>query len=234
MITVKEAREKALHFLSEQGLEREFLENVSIKLDDAEKLINISRHKQPQKILEVGTFVGVSTAVLGLCLPETKIVCIDADFPVELQNILCVKQFKIDNQKTNLYFVEKVLLYLKILTKFTLKRGFFSCFFPNEKDLNKVVNYGIKPEDRKIIGPEVCEKYGPFDLGFLDGNHRKEAVKQDLTLLSSYIRPGGEIVLHDVGLDYWGQEVRQGVEQFFKEHPQKKFRIEGEIGLISV
>lgn len=234
MITVKEAREKALHFLSEQGLEREFLENVSIKLDDAEKLINISRHKQPQKILEVSTFVEVSTAVLGLCLAETKIVCIDADFPVELQNILCVKQFKIDNQKTNLYFVEKVLLYLKILTKFTLKRGFFSCFFPNEKDLNKVVNYGIKPEDRKIIGPEVCEKYGPFDLGFLDGNHRKEAVKQDLTLLSSYIRPGGEIVLHDVGLDYWGQEVRQGVEQFLKEHPQKKFRIEGEIGFISV
>ncbi|MDE5097643.1 MAG: hypothetical protein O4861_04570 [Trichodesmium sp. St16_bin4-tuft] len=40
MITVKEAREKALHFLSEQGLDREFIENVSVKLDDAEKLIN--------------------------------------------------------------------------------------------------------------------------------------------------------------------------------------------------
>lgn len=37
-----------------------------------------------------------------------------------------------------------------------------------------------------------------------------------------------------MGLDYWGQEVRQGVEQFLKEHPQKEFRIEGEIGLISV
>ncbi|MCL2934158.1 MAG: hypothetical protein MGG11_18520 [Trichodesmium sp. MAG_R03] len=79
---MKEAREKALSFLSEEGLEREFIENMSIKLDDAEKLINISCHKQPQKILEIGTFVGVSTAVLGLCLPETEIVCIDADFPV--------------------------------------------------------------------------------------------------------------------------------------------------------
>ena len=83
------------------------------------------------------------------------------------------------------------------------------------------MNYGIVPEDRKIIGPEVCEKYRPFDMAFLDGDHRKEAVKQDLILLSSYIRPGGGIVLHDVGLDYWGQEVRQGVEQFLKEHPQK-------------
>ncbi|MDJ0519786.1 MAG: class I SAM-dependent methyltransferase [Trichodesmium sp. MO_231.B1] len=234
MITVKEAREKALSFLSKQGLEREFIENVSVKLDDAEKLINISRKKQPQKILEIGTFVGVSTAVLGLCLPETKIVCIDADLPVTLQNILCVKKFEINNEKTNLYFVEKVLQQLEILTRFTLKRGFFSCCFPNKEDLDQVVNYGIKPEDREIIGPKVCEKYGPFDMAFLDADHRKEAVKQDLILLSRYIRPGGAIVLHDVGLDYWGQEVRQGVEQFLKEYPQKEFRIEGEIGFISI
>ena len=133
MITVKEAREKALHFLSEQGLDREFIENVSVKLDDAEKLINISRHKQPKKILEIGTFVGVSTAILELCLAETEIICIDADFPVELQNILWVKEFEIDNQKTNLYFVERVLLHLKIFTRFTLKRGFFLVVFPMKK-----------------------------------------------------------------------------------------------------
>ncbi len=51
MITVKEVREKALSFLREQGLEREFIEHVLVKVDDAEKLINISRQKQPQKIL---------------------------------------------------------------------------------------------------------------------------------------------------------------------------------------
>lgn len=39
------------------------------------------------------------------------------------------------------------------------------------------MNYGIKFEDRKIIGLEVCEKYGLFDLGFLDGNYWKEVVK---------------------------------------------------------
>lgn len=77
MITVIEAREKALSFLSKQGLERAFIENVSVKLDDPEKLINISRQKQHQKILEIGTFVGVSSAALGLCLPESEIVCID-------------------------------------------------------------------------------------------------------------------------------------------------------------
>lgn len=121
-----------------------------------------------------------------------------------------------------------------IFTRFTLHRGFFSCCFPNKEDLDKVVNYGIKPEDREIIGPEVCEKYGQFDLAFLDGDHRKEAVKQDLILISRYIRPGGMIVLHDVGLDYWGQQVRQGVEQFLTENPQTEFPIEGEIGFISI
>ncbi|MGD1703025.1 hypothetical protein [Dapis sp. BLCC M229] len=50
------------------------------------------------------------------------------------------------------------------------------------------MNYGIKLEDREIIGLEICEKYRPFDIAFLDGDHRKEAVKQDLILLSRYIR----------------------------------------------
>jgi hypothetical protein len=37
-----------------------------------------------------------------------------------------------------------------------------------------------------------------------------------------------------MGLNYWGQEVRQGVKKFFKQHPQKEFPIEGDIGLISL
>ena len=59
-------------------------------------------------------------------------------------------------------------------------------------------------------------------------------LKKNIKLLSSYIRPGGRIVLHDMGLNYWGQEVRQGVKKFFKQHPQKEFPIEGDIGLISL
>lgn len=235
MITAKEAREQALSFLSRQGLEREFIENVSLKLDDAEKLIDFSSQKNPKKILEIGTFVGVSTAVLGLCLPEAKIVCVDADFPVELQNLLCLKQFEIKNhQQTNLDFVEQVVKHFGMLKRFTLKRGFFSGCLANKQELDKVVNYGIKLEDREIIGREVCEEYGPFDLAFLDGDHRTEAVKQDLMLLSGYIKPGGAIVLHDVGLDYWGREVRRGVEEFLQEHPQKEFKIEGEIGFLLI
>ena len=70
-------------------------------------------------------------------------------------------------------------------------------------------------------------------MAFLDADHRKEAVKQDLMLLSSFIKPGGAIALDDVGSDYWGQQVRQGVEQFLEKNPQKGLTIEGEIGLIS-
>ncbi len=166
-------------------------------------------------------------------MPETQIVCVDADFPVEFQNVLCRKQFEIKNhQETNLYFVEQLLKHLGILQRFTLKRGFFSCCLANKEELDKVANYGIKREG--IIGGEVGEEYGPFDLAFLDADHRKEAVKQDLTLLSGYVKSGGAIVLDDMGWDYWGQEVRQGVEEFLQEHPQKQFKIEGEIGFISI
>ncbi|NES70970.1 MAG: hypothetical protein F6K24_40055 [Okeania sp. SIO2D1] len=74
-----------------------------------------------------------------MCLPESKIVCVDADLLVELLNLLCVKQFEIKNQQTHLYFVEKVLKHFDILTRFTLKRGFFSCGFPHKEDLDKVL-----------------------------------------------------------------------------------------------
>ncbi len=39
MITPKEARERALSFLARQELEREFLENVSLTVARAEKLM---------------------------------------------------------------------------------------------------------------------------------------------------------------------------------------------------
>ena len=78
-------------------------------------------------------------------------------FSVELQNLLCVKHFEIKNQQTNLYFVEKTLKHLGIFSRFTLKRGFFSCGFPVKEDLEKVVNYGIKLEDWEIVGPEVFD-----------------------------------------------------------------------------
>ena len=184
-------------------------------------------------MLEIGTFVGVSSTVLGLCIPEAQIICIDSNLPVEAQNFLCLKQFDIEaNKLTNLYFVDKLINYFGIARRYSLNGGFFSCCFPNEEDRQKLKNKSVEIQETKIIGKDVCEKYAPFDVVFLDADHRKVAVTNDLKLLFPYVADNGIIVLHDVGLDFWGQEVRAGVENFLHEYPQCKFEIQGEIGFI--
>ncbi len=232
MIKPEKAREQALSFLTEQGLEREFLENASLKSDDAKELISIIKEYNPQKILEIGTFVGVSSAVLGLCVPQAQIVCIDSDLPVEAQDCLCLRKFKISNKLTNLDFVAKLINYLGIAERFALHRGYFSCCFPHEEDRQKLINNGINIQTREIIGQGICEKYGPFEVVFLDADHRKAAVKSDLKLLFPYVVSGGSIILHDVGSDYWGEQVRGAVQDFLAEYQHSQFQIRGEIGFI--
>ena len=232
MIKPEEAREQALSFLSQQGLEYKFIENASLKIDDAKELIRLIKAQNPQKILEIGTFVGVSSAVLGLCVPDAQIVCIDSDLPVKAQNFLCLQKFNISNQSTNLDFVAKLINYLGIAERFTLHGGYFSCCFPEEEDRQTLTNNGIEIQTSEIIGQRICEEYGPFEVVFLDADHRTPAVKSDLELLFPYVVSGGIIILHDVGLDYWGEQVRSAVQEFLEQYPESKFHLRGDIGFI--
>ena len=234
MVAPEAAREQAISWLAEQGLDRGFVDNASLKVEDAKTIARVAREQNPQNVLEIGTFVGVSTAVLGLCLPQARIVCIDADLPAIAQNILCLRKFEISDRRTNLEFVAGVLEHFGIAERFTLNRGFFSCCFPEEKDRRQLAEAGIEVSSSDIIGRQIVEKYGSFDVAFLDADHHQAAVKSDLTLLYPYIVPGGTIILHDAGLDYWGEQVRAAVQEFLAEHPEVAFRIEGDVGIISV
>ena len=227
----QDARLLALAFLEQEGLNREFVENASLKPDDADILVSFCGSNTPKMILEIGTFVGVSSVVLGLCFPESKIVCIDPGLPTGLMNGLCVKQFDIPNYtRTMLEFVEAGLVNAGVRDRFQLHQGFFSCCFPHPDDRQQVIDYGINLDDYSTIGREVCEEYGPFDAIFLDADHRTEAVFQDLLLLHSYLTPEGAIVLHDMGEDFWGTQVREAVDRFLTEHPQFRLERQGELG----
>ncbi|MEC4984755.1 MAG: class I SAM-dependent methyltransferase [Oscillatoria sp. PMC 1068.18] len=232
MLDPEVAYQQALAILTKKELNREFVANASLKINDAQELIALARAKKPTKILEIGIFVGVSSAILGLCLPETEIVSIDPGLPVEIQDVLAVKKFQIHEQRSNLYFVSELLKDLNIIDRFTLKKGFFSCCFPHQEDREKVKNYGINLDENQIIGEQICEQYQPFDLVFLDADHRTSAVASDLKLVYPYLAPGGIIILHDVGLDYWGKQVRAGVEKFLAENAQVKFESRGEVGYL--
>ncbi|MDJ1178091.1 class I SAM-dependent methyltransferase [Roseofilum sp. BLCC_M91] len=234
-ISPQEARQLAISFLAQQGLNREFVENASLKPDDAEILVQFCPHERPEKILEVGTFVGVSSVVLGLCFPDSEMICVDPGLPTGLMNGLCVRKFEIpDYQQTMLSFVEAALTHVGVRHRFKIYQGFFSCCFPDAGDRQKVADYGVNLNDYALIGPEVCQTHGPFNAIFLDADHHTEAVLSDLLLLSSYIAPDGVIILHDMGEDFWGQQVREGVHQFLRVHPEFSLEQQGDLGKLHI
>src|SRR5262245_41018490 len=54
--------------------------------NDATDLIELVRHYQPKHILEIGTFVGLSTMLIALVSSEgARITSIDPGFPLEVE-----------------------------------------------------------------------------------------------------------------------------------------------------
>ncbi|MDJ1174974.1 class I SAM-dependent methyltransferase [Roseofilum capinflatum] len=227
----QEARQLALAFLDQAGLNREFVENASLKPDDAEILVQLCPHKRPEKILEVGTFVGVSSVVLSLCFPDSEMICVDPGLPTGLMNGLCVRKFEIpDYPQTMLSFVEAALTHVGVRDRVKIYQGFFSCCFPDKGDRQNVTDYGVNLDHYATLGPEVCQTHSPFDVVFLDADHHTEAVLSDLLLLASHLATDGAIILHDMGEDFWGQQVREGVRQFLKVHPEFSLEQRGDLG----
>lgn len=230
-ISPADARELALSFLERQGLDRKFVENASLKPEDAEIMVDFFRDKEPEKILEIGTFVGVSSVVLARCFCRSQMICVDPGLPVGLLNHLCVNQFEIpDYSQSMLEFVEAALLDAGVRDRVRIYQGFFSCCFPDSGDRKKAIDYGVDLQAYPAIGLEVCQTHSPFDAVFLDADHRSEAVLSDLRLLSSHIAPDGIIILHDMGEDFWGMQVREGVERFLSEHPEWSLERRGVLG----
>jgi hypothetical protein len=58
---------------------------------------------------------------------------------------------------------------------------------------------------------------------FIDGLHYTEAVLSDLRLASRYLKPGGQIIVHDV-IGMWGSNVRRAVFKFLSEAPDFSFQ----------
>ena len=78
----------------------------------------------------------------------------------------------------------------------------------------------ISPESIiEVIGPDICNKYGPFDLIFIDGLHYEKAVYSDLCLAVEHLSNNGIIALHDL-MGRWGGNVRRAVFQFLDKNTQ--------------
>ena len=203
---------KIINIYVELGYSEEFISQWTLPLGDAQTLIEIIQVCRPHRILEVGTFVGLTTLLMAFfSSPETHIHTIDPNFPlqVEMGSMKC----KIDNSDTSIKSQELALKAAKRLGvehKITFHAGGFSTS-------NTFASYNQAPSSRiNIIGPEICKSYGPFDFIFIDGLHYEEDVFSDLNLAAEYLLPSGAIAMHDV-LGSWGSNVRRAVYRFLEK-----------------
>ena len=221
-------------YFIEQGFPKELLNFVCIKHEEALQIADVTCKKQPRAILEIGTFIGLSTGVLALTSPPgCAIVGVDPNFPVYLLS----QQVDYFEERQALYFLRKMLQQLDIAHKVELLEGYFSCVSSTYRD--RLVAKGGDPrlvdqQEVTIIGTRV-ERFAPYDMVFLDGDHSTEAVYSDLLLIQRYLAENGIIILHDVGdQNYWEQYVLAGVTHFRDDFPRFKFDKSGNLGFLSM
>ncbi len=210
---------KIMNAYADQGYPQELIASWALPSRDADTLVQLIGQQQPEKVLEIGTFVGVSTLMMASKLREGAMVhTIDPNFPLSVElAAMNTPTGEADSTVRHQELASVVAQQLGLSHKITFHAGGFSTsatFASTKQDASKTV---------PVIGPKVCEAEGPFDFIFIDGLHYTDAVLSDLRLASRYLRHGGRIVLHDV-IGMWGSNVRRAVFRFLSETPGFSFR----------
>ncbi|MBO6553329.1 MAG: glycosyltransferase [Roseitalea sp.] len=185
--------------------------------DVADLVANVSTEK-PKNILEVGTFVGLSTMILALCTDDdTHIVTVDPNLPLQSEmGSMGSELGDIDASVGTLAIAERVARRLGIDDRITFVEGGFSssATFSSRRRFPTL--------SIPIVGPETCRAHGPFDLIFVDGLHYADVVESDLELAHRSLTDKGVILMHDcVGM--WGTNVRSGIGRFLDGAPEWNF-----------
>jgi predicted O-methyltransferase YrrM len=209
---------KILAVFTELGYPQDLIGQWSLPPQDAKTLMDILQDCHPDNVLEVGTFVGMTTLMMALMSPpETHIHSIDPNFPLKVEmESMRSNLFDFD---TSIKAQDLALLAaqrLGIDHKITFHAGGFSTN-------NTFASYNTSPSTRiSIVGPDICKQYGPFDFIFIDGLHYEEDVYSDIILATQYIIPSKIIAIHDV-LGRWGSNVRRAIFRFLEDHEDFHF-----------
>jgi predicted O-methyltransferase YrrM len=188
---------------------------------DAETLFEATRVNHPKRILEVGTYVGVSTMLMALAEPMATIITIDPNLG------LAAEMGSMDSDLGRLEgalrahdIARAVALQLRVEHRIRFVEGGFA--------IGDTFSSILKDPGARVpvVGPAVCTEHGPFDLIFIDGLHYASAVQADLRLAAEALAPGGTILMHDC-IGMWGTNVRAGIFRFLADrtefrlsHPQ--------------
>lgn len=199
------------------GYPHDVVGSWAISDNDVADFVEIVAEQKPRNILEVGTFVGVSTLLMALAAPAARIFTVDPDFPLEVEMGALNSDLKdvdptITTQELGKLAAEK----LGVQERIEFVRGGFAV----TSTFASAVQVGGATTE--LVGPALCEREGPFDLIFVDGLHTAEAVAADLALAAKHLMPTGAIVLHDC-IGFWGANVRAGIFEFLRTHHDYRF-----------
>lgn len=106
----------------------------------------------------------------------------------------------------------------------------------NLRNKNLIVLCGDSTSDICI---KNVEKFSPFDLIFIDGNHQEPFVGKDFENFSSLIKKNGIVVLHDIASKEWPDvskrwsKIKTSKKFNHKEFICKDYRTQFGIGLLS-
>jgi predicted O-methyltransferase YrrM len=196
------------------GLDTNAIRQLSIAEFDGELLVEFVREQRPKRILEVGTYVGVSTFLMALADPAAAIISIDPSLP------LAVQTGRMDIGLGSLASVVRthdvaraVAHHLGVDARIQFVKGGFSIG-------DAFSSVGRRYSARvPVVGPAVCDVYGPFDLIFLDGLHNASAVEPDLRLAAEALTDNGVILVRGC-IRMWSGDLGVGILRFLADRAE--------------
>lgn len=217
-MTTKELFDRVIAAYAAEGFPHEIIGQWTLPANDVEDLVTTVRSLMPSRILEVGTFVGLSTMLIALAGgPRTRVVSIDPNFPLRMEmSSMGSALGHVDADARTQDVAARVADRLGVADRIDFIAGGFSVgatFSSRRLDPSLAV---------PVVGDAICERFGPFDFAFIDGLHYVDVVASDLTLAARHLTPNGVVLMHDcVGM--WGTNVRAGISRFLSDAPDWSF-----------
>jgi predicted O-methyltransferase YrrM len=169
----------------ERGASFVDLDNMTAQRD-REALAAIALRFKPRQIFEIGTFRGTTSEFLMSMLPECRIVSI------AMSQGLFARLFRTRFNNSH------------------LSREQIGCNVRVEHRTRYTQLYG---DSHKLDVRSILKRFGPFDMVFIDGDHRRLGVAQDTELAKSIITESGVICWHDANPKSSYLDVRRFLEQ---------------------
>ncbi len=153
--------------------------------NDYEALAAIAMYYKPRRIFEIGTYHGLTSDFFLSILPQSEVVSIA-------------------------YINTRWRLFGRFFNNSELTRKEIGAEVSADRRSRFTQLYG---DSHKLKSESFVEKYGRFDLVFIDGDHSREGVAQDTELVNKIISSSGIICWHDAN----PKPKYRGVRQFLEE-----------------